>query len=160
MPGSRSKIKTVKGLSTLRQLWRWEGKTVVFTNGVFDILHSGHVHLLEKAKSLGDVLIVGLNEDDSVRRLGKGPDRPINAFPDRATVLAALSCVDVVIGFPEDTPLELIEKLRPDVLVKGGDYKKSGVAGRQYAGKVVIVPFKHGYSTTSLVAKVRRQAVK
>jgi D-beta-D-heptose 7-phosphate kinase/D-beta-D-heptose 1-phosphate adenosyltransferase len=156
MAASRDKIKTIKRLLTLRDLWRWEGKSVVFTNGVFDILHAGHVHLLEKARSLGDILILGLNEDDSVRRLGKGPDRPINRFEDRAAVLAALSCVDVVIGFSEDTPLQLIEKLRPDVLVKGGDYKKSDVAGRQFAGKVVIIPFKKGYSTTSLVTKVRK----
>ena len=150
-----NKPKSLKHLLTLRDLWRWEGKTVVFTNGVFDILHSGHVHVLEKAKSLGDVLIVGLNEDDSARRLGKGPERPINRFEDRAAVIGALRCVDVVIGFSEDTPLRLIRDLKPDVLVKGGDYKKSDVAGREHAGKVAIIPLKKGYSTTGLVKRLR-----
>jgi D-beta-D-heptose 7-phosphate kinase / D-beta-D-heptose 1-phosphate adenosyltransferase len=150
-----TKLNTLKKLLTLRRLWRWEGKTVVFTNGVYDILHPGHVQLLERAKSLGDVLIVGLNADASVRRLGKGPERPINRFEDRAAVLSALSCVDAVIGFSEDTPAELLARIRPDVLVKGGDYKKEQVAGREHAGRVVIVPLKKGYSTTAVVRKLR-----
>jgi rfaE bifunctional protein nucleotidyltransferase chain/domain len=152
---SRDKIQSVKKLQRLRQLWAWEGKKVVFTNGVYDIFHAGHVHMLEKAKALGDVLIVGVNKDASARRLGKGPERPINKFEDRATVLCALSCVDAVIGFDEDTPLALIAQLKPDVLVKGADYKKHQVAGREHAGKVVLVPLKKGYSTTGIVKKLR-----
>ena len=149
------KLKPLKKLLTLRQLWQWEGKTVVFTNGVYDLLHAGHVTLLEKAKALGDVLIVGLNSDASARRLGKGPERPINALEDRAVVVGALACVDAVIGFDEDTPAELLSKLKPDILVKGGDYKAKDVAGREHAGKVVIVPLKKGYSTTGIVKKLR-----
>ena len=137
MPGANDRLKTLKRLLTLRQLWGWEGKTVVFTNGVYDLLHAGHVQLLEKSKAMGDILIVGLNSDASARRLGKGPERPINRFQDRALVLGSLACVDAVIGFDEDTPGQLLSQLKPDVLVKGGDYKKNQVAGRQYAGKVV-----------------------
>ncbi len=155
MPSSRDKIKTLQKLQRLRQLWAWEGKKVVFTNGVYDLFHAGHVHMLERAKSLGDVLIVGVNKDASARRLGKGPERPINKFEDRAAVLCALSCVDAVIGFDEDTPLSVIEALKPDVLVKGADYKKQEVAGREHAGKVVLVPLKKGYSTTGIVKKLR-----
>jgi D-beta-D-heptose 7-phosphate kinase / D-beta-D-heptose 1-phosphate adenosyltransferase len=153
---SRAKIRTLKKLLTLRDLWRWEGKKVIFTNGVFDILHAGHVQLLEKTRSLGDVLIVGLNSDASARRLGKGPERPVNKWDDRASVLCALACVDSVISFEEDTPAELLEKLRPDILIKGGDYRKDQVAGRQSAAKVVIIPLKKGYSTTGLIKRLRR----
>lgn len=155
MDSSRAKIKALKDLLTLRQLWSWEGKKVVFTNGVFDILHAGHVRLLEKARALGEVLIVGLNTDASARRLGKGPDRPVNAWRDRAEVLGALSCVDAVVGFSEDTPEAILERLRPDVLVKGGDYKKDEVAGRRFAGSVALVPLKKGYSTTALIRRLQ-----
>ena len=155
VPSSKSKIKTLKKLLTQRRLWGWQGKKVVFTNGVFDLLHAGHVQLLEKCRTLGDVLIVGVNEDASARRLGKGPERPINRFEDRAAVIAALGCVDAVVGFAEDTPAQLLSLLKPDVLVKGGDYKKDQVAGRESAGRVVIVPLKTGYSTTSIVKKLR-----
>ncbi len=156
MARSTDKIRALKKLLTLRDLWRWEGKKVVFTNGVFDIFHAGHVALLEKCRSLGDVLVLGLNSDASAKRLGKGPERPINKWQDRAAVLCALSCVDAVIEFSEDTPAELLAKLRPDILVKGGDYRKDQVAGRESAGKVVIVPLKKGYSTTSIVNRLRR----
>lgn len=155
MESSKSKIKTLKKLLTLRQLWAWEGKKTVFTNGVYDLLHAGHVQLLEKSRSLGDMLIVGLNSDASARRLGKGPERPLNKWEDRATVLCALACVDAVVGFEEDTPTELLAKLRPDILVKGADYKSTEIAGRQFAGKVVRVPLKKGYSTTDLVRRLR-----
>jgi D-beta-D-heptose 7-phosphate kinase/D-beta-D-heptose 1-phosphate adenosyltransferase len=155
MASSNDKIQKLKKLLTLRELWRWEGKKVVFTNGVFDIFHAGHVELLEKCRALGDVLILGLNSDASARRLGKGPERPINKWADRAAVLCALSCVDAVIEFGEDTPAELLSKLRPDILVKGGDYRKDQVAGRESAGKVVIVPLKKGYSTTALVKRLK-----
>ena len=151
----KAKVKTPKSLRTLRDLWKWEGKTVVFTNGVFDILHAGHVDLLEKAKRLGDVLIVGLNSDGSARRLGKGPERPVNRWEDRAALLCGLEAVDAVINFEEDTPAKLVASLKPDILVKGADYKRGQIAGAHYAGKVVRIPLKKGYSTTSLIARLR-----
>ncbi len=137
---------------------REQGKIIVFTNGCFDILHRGHVEYLEFARSQGDVLIVGLNTDDSVRRL-KGPNRPINRFEDRAYVLAALEAVDYVIGFSEDTPYELIAEIVPDVLVKGADYRPEEVVGRDivesHGGRLVLAPFRNGYSTTSLIERIR-----
>lgn len=153
-----AKIKTLKRLKTLRSLWSWEGRTVVFTNGVFDILHAGHVELLQKARALGDILIVALNSDASSRRLAKAwPPRPINRFADRAAVIAALGCVDGVIRFEEDTPESLVKALRPDILVKGADYKKGQIAGARYAGKVVRVALKKGYSTTGLLARLAKK---
>lgn len=132
---------------------RQQGRKIVFTNGCFDILHRGHVMLLEKARSLGDVLIVGLNSDKSVHRL-KGAGRPINSQDDRAAVLDALRWVDVVTIFEEDTPQELITLVQPDVLVKGGDYTEDTVVGadfvRQYGGEVVIVPLLAGHSTSKI----------
>lgn len=154
-PSLIRKVKTWRRLQTLRQLWGWEGKKVVFTNGVFDLLHAGHVELLEKARALGDVLIVGVNSDSSVRRLGKGPERPLNKLKDRQAVLAALSCVDAVTSFSEDTPENLVALLKPDILVKGADYKAGQIAGAAHAGKVVRVAIKKGYSTTRLLKKVR-----
>lgn len=154
-PSLSRKLKTWRRLQTLRQLWGWEGKKVVFTNGVFDILHAGHVELLEKARALGDVLIVGVNSDSSVRRLGKGPERPLNRLKDRQAVLSALSCVDAVTSFSEDTPEKLVSLLKPDVLVKGADYKAGEIAGAAHAGKVARVALKKGYSTTRLVEKMR-----
>ena len=152
---SAAKLKTLKKLLTLRELWRWEGRAVVFTNGVFDILHAGHVQLLERCRKLGDVLVVGVNSDASARRLGKGPRRPINKLRDRAAVLGALACVDAVIAFGEDTPAPLLERLKPDILVKGADYKKSQIAGAESAGKVVRVKLKRGYSTTGLIKRLQ-----
>jgi rfaE bifunctional protein nucleotidyltransferase chain/domain len=149
------KLKAASKLKTLRELWRWEGKKVVFTNGVFDILHAGHVELLEKARAKGDILILGLNSDASARRLGKGPGRPVNKFKDRAAVLAGLSCVDAIVGFEEDTPEAAIKLLKPDVLIKGADYKKDQIAGRQYAGSVATIALKKGYSTTSLIKRLQ-----
>lgn len=159
MAGSRSKLKSWKQLKTLRALWAFEGKKVVFTNGVYDILHAGHVQLLERAKSLGDILVVALNTDASVRRLNKGPERPINRLADRAAVAAALACVDVVVAFPEDTPEKLLSVVKPDILVKGADYKASQIAGARHARKVARVPLKKGYSTTELVRRLRRWPV-
>ena len=131
---------------------------VVFTNGVFDLLHSGHIDVLAQARSQGDALVVGLNSDSSVRRL-KGPDRPIQSEGERAYVLAALQDVDAVVPFSEDTPLELIQRLRPDVLVKGGDYQPNTVVGREqvesWGGRVVIVPLRPGHSTTAIIEKLR-----
>lgn len=133
---------------------------VVFTNGVFDLLHPGHVDVLTAARREGDVLVVGLNSDASVRRL-KGPERPIRTEAERAYVLAALRCVDVVCVFDEDTPLELVRVLAPDVIVKGGDYTESTVVGarevRARGGRVVIVPLTPGQSTTSIIEKLRVQ---
>ncbi|TBR17647.1 D-glycero-beta-D-manno-heptose 1-phosphate adenylyltransferase [bacterium] len=136
--------------------WRRKRRRVVFTNGVFDILHAGHVSILERSRALGDFLIVGVNSDASVRRLGKGPERPINALKDRMRVLAGLACVDAVTSFGEDTPERLLSGLKPDVLVKGADYKAHEVAGRQHAGKVVLLSLVKGRSTTSVVKKLRR----
>jgi len=133
---------------------------VVFTNGVFDILHRGHVTYLDQAAQLGGALIVAINTDASAKRLGKGPERPINNQDDRAALLAALSCVDAVTFFDEDTPYELIEFLRPDILVKGGDYDMSKLAEtaliQMWGGHAVAVPFEHERSTTTLVNRIRQ----
>jgi rfaE bifunctional protein nucleotidyltransferase chain/domain len=155
MKASATKILPLKKLLTLRELWRWEGRAVVFTNGVFDILHSGHVKVLEKAKAQGDLLIVGVNSDTSVRALEKAPGRPINGWRERAEVVAALGCVDAVVGFSEATPERLMSKLKPDVHVKGGDYKPSDLPEAKHAGRVVIVPLKKGYSTTGLIKRLQ-----
>jgi D-beta-D-heptose 7-phosphate kinase/D-beta-D-heptose 1-phosphate adenosyltransferase len=142
----------------LRQL-QSRGQKVVFTNGCFDLLHPGHVAYLEQARSLGDALIVGVNTDASVRRLAKGAARPVTPEADRARVLAALACVDRVALFDEDTPLELITALQPDVLVKGGDYKLAEIVGREVVqargGQVLALPFVPGYSTTALLHRLR-----
>lgn len=139
--------------------WRSEGRRLVFTNGVFDLLHPGHLHQLQSARAEGDVLIVGLNSDSSVRRQGKGADRPILSEDYRSRMLAALRCVDAVALFDEDTPLELIRLIQPDVLVKGEDYAGKEVVGREVVeargGRVVLVPFLQGFSTTSLLARIR-----
>ena len=155
MKPSSSKILPLKKLLTLRELWRWEGRQVAFTNGVFDILHAGHVKVLEKAKAQGDLLIVGVNSDASVRMLEKAPGRPINKWRDRAEVVAALACVDAVVGFPESTPERLMARLKPDVHVKGGDYKPSDLPEAKHAGRVAIVSLKKGYSTTGLIKRLQ-----
>ena len=131
---------------------------IVFTNGVFDLLHPGHIDVLHGARACGDVLVVGINSDDSVRRL-KGPERPVRSAAERAYVLAALADVDCVAVFEEDTPLELIQLLTPDVIVKGGDYDPATVVGaaetRARGGEVVIIPLTPGHSTTATIAKLR-----
>ncbi len=131
---------------------------VVFTNGVFDLLHPGHIDVLVAARRLGDALIVGVNSDASVRRL-KGPDRPVRSIAERCYVLAALQAVDVVVSFEEDTPRDLIATVLPDVLVKGGDYDESTVVGaeevRARGGRVVIIPLTPGHSTTSTIQRLR-----
>jgi rfaE bifunctional protein nucleotidyltransferase chain/domain len=143
-------------LSSLRA-----GRTVVFTNGCFDILHVGHLRYLEAAKALGDVLVVGVNSDASVRRLNKGPERPVVGESERAEMVAGLKPVDYVVIFNEDTPVETIEVLRPDIHVKGGDYAPDDLPEaatvRGYGGRVVIVPFVPGASTTEILAKVKRR---
>lgn len=143
----------------LAHVWRLKSDRVVFTNGVFDILHRGHVTYLEQAAALGHRLIVGVNSDASVKRLGKGDDRPLNTEQDRAHVLAALRCVDAVVVFDQDTPMELIQAIGPDVLVKGGDWTVDKIVGgeyvRNYGGEVVSLPLVEGLSTTALVNKIR-----
>ncbi|MEO8880937.1 MAG: D-glycero-beta-D-manno-heptose 1-phosphate adenylyltransferase [Gemmatimonadaceae bacterium] len=139
--------------------WREaESGLLVFTNGVFDLLHPGHIDLLTVARTLGDRLIVGLNTDASVRRL-KGPDRPVRTEAERAYIVAALECVDAVTVFDEDTPLELIEAIRPDVLVKGGDYSPDTIVGRteveSWGGSVHVVPLTAGHSTTRIIEALR-----
>lgn len=134
-------------------------RPLVFTNGVFDILHRGHVTYLAQARALGASLIVALNSDASARRLGKGADRPVNTLADRAAVIAALGCVDGVTWFETDTPLELILAVRPDVLVKGGDWKPEAIVGARevqgWGGSVHSIAFEHQRSTTALLEKVR-----
>ena len=141
---------------------RWSGilpRPLVFTNGVFDILHRGHVTYLARARALGAALLVALNSDDSARRLGKGEDRPINRLEDRAALVAALGMVDAVTWFDEDTPERLIRAARPEVLVKGGDWPVERIVGASEVlargGRVVSIPFEHQRSTTSLVQRIR-----
>ena len=132
-------------------------RKIVFTNGCFDVLHFGHVHYLLQAKELGDILVIGLSSDDSVRRL-KGPTRPVNGEKERAFVLAALACVDYVVLFGEDTPKELIETVRPDVLVKGGDYDIAAIVGADFVqrngGTVTTIPFVEGFSSTRIIGQL------
>ncbi len=134
-------------------------RPVVFTNGVFDVLHRGHATYLAHARALGGSLVVALNTDASARRLGKGPDRPLNNEQDRAVMMAALESVSLVTWFDENTPLELISELQPDLLVKGGDYDMDKLAEtavvKAYGGKAQAIPFVDGYSTTALVKKIR-----
>jgi rfaE bifunctional protein nucleotidyltransferase chain/domain len=151
--------KVVVGRDGFESAVRRLERPIVMTNGVFDILHVGHVSYLERARRLGGALIVGLNSDASARMLGKGPDRPLNREHDRALVLAALMSVDLVIGFDERTPVRLIEQVRPDIYVKGGDYDIEALEEtrvvRSWGGRALALPFVEGYSTTTLVAKVR-----
>jgi D-beta-D-heptose 7-phosphate kinase/D-beta-D-heptose 1-phosphate adenosyltransferase len=143
-----------------KQVYRWKllGRKIVFTNGCFDILHKGHLELLTQAASLGHVLIVGINADDSVRRL-KGEERPVNDENFRGLLLASLAIVDAVCIFTEDTPLELIQTIIPDFLVKGGDYDSSTVVGAEdvikNGGEVVIIPLVKGYSSSSIIQKIK-----
>jgi len=143
----------------LANIWRMKGDRIVFTNGCFDILHRGHVEYLQEAAALGDRLIIGVNSDASVRRLGKAPDRPLNHQDSRAKVLAALRFVDAVVIFDQDTPLELITAIGPDVLVKGGDWKAEQIVGgdvvQARGGEVRSLKMVDGFSTTALVEKIR-----
>jgi len=140
--------------------WKREGKRIVFTNGCFDILHAGHVDYLQKAKALGDVLIVGLNSDASVRRL-KGKERPVNPQEERKKVLEALKPVDLVVVFEEDTPERLIREIKPDVLVKGGDWSIDKIVGadfvKSYGGEVKTIQFVHNTSTTDIINRIRQK---
>jgi D-glycero-beta-D-manno-heptose 1-phosphate adenylyltransferase len=138
---------------------RSSGRRIVFTNGVFDLLHPGHVRYLRAARDLGDLLIIGLNADESVRR-NKGPNRPINPENERAEVLSALECVDAVVIFAEDTPAEIIRLVQPDILVKGADWAADAIVGRDTVenrgGRVVRIPVEQGYSTTSIVERIKK----
>jgi rfaE bifunctional protein nucleotidyltransferase chain/domain len=140
--------------------WKQNGLKVVFTNGCFDILHLGHLDYLEKSRDLAEKLVVGLNTDKSVRQL-KGPDRPINNEYARARMLAAMSFVDLVIAFDEETPLELIKKIKPDILVKGKDYEVENIVGAEFVigngGEVKTIELKEGYSTTDIINKIKNK---
>jgi rfaE bifunctional protein nucleotidyltransferase chain/domain len=142
---------------------RAAGKSIVFTNGVFDLLHVGHLRYLQHARALGDALFVGVNSDRSVRA-NKGQDRPVTPEGERAELLASLACVDGAVVFDEDTPLALIGALQPDVLVKGADWAEDAIVGRDVVeargGRVVRVALEHGYSTTAIMEKIRKQARK
>jgi rfaE bifunctional protein nucleotidyltransferase chain/domain len=155
-------METAAKVRSLTDVLGWRARQpgpIVFTNGVFDLLHPGHVELLEVARREGAALIVGLNSDASVRRLGKGADRPVTPEAARARVLAGLAAVDCVVLFDEDTPLELITRLQPDVLVKGADYSRDAIVGAELVesrgGRVVRVPLVHGFSTSSIVERLR-----
>ncbi len=151
---SDAHIKSFVDINSIVSRCRMNGKKVVFTNGCFDILHVGHVKYLQIAKSFGDILIVGLNSDESVSRL-KGPTRPVNIAEDRAYLLAALEAVDFVVPFTEDTPYDLIKMIEPDVLVKGGDYEGKAVVGTEFASELKLVDFVDGKSTTKTIQKIQ-----
>ncbi|MBB6269840.1 rfaE bifunctional protein nucleotidyltransferase chain/domain [Pedobacter cryoconitis] len=152
------KIVSLPELTPLVDYWKSEGKKIVFTNGCFDLLHAGHITYLTEAASLGDILIIGLNSDDSVSRI-KGPSRPVNDETTRSLVLGAMSFIDAVVFFNEDTPLELIKKVLPDVLVKGGDYQIENIAGAketiENGGTVQVLTFLPGYSSTAIIDKIK-----
>ena len=153
------KFLDTPALESLVDLMRTNKQSIVFTNGCFDLLHPGHIDYLQKAKTLGDVLIVALNSDDSVRQI-KGESRPVNSLNDRMAMLAALECVDFVTSFQEDTPYNLIDAIKPDILVKGGDYTKDEIVGadivEDYGGEVKILDFLPGYSSSDLIKRIQK----
>lgn len=157
---SGSKIKSLKQLSKIALLLRSKGKKIVFTNGCFDILHFGHVYYLQQAKKQADILIVGLNSDKSIRRI-KGKNRPIVCQQDRAGVLAGLESVDYIVIFNEDTPLETISAIKPDILIKGSDWQKNNIVGSEvvcrYGGKVATIKLAKGRSTTNIIERIVKQ---
>jgi rfaE bifunctional protein nucleotidyltransferase chain/domain len=152
-------MTSLKDGAALARAIRDQGRRVVFTNGVFDILHPGHLRYLQHARALGDALIIGLNSDASVRK-NKGPGRPINTEQERAEVLEALECVDAVIVFGEDTPAHIITAIQPDILVKGADWAEDAIVGRDTVeasgGRVVRVPVEQGFSTTAIIDRIKR----
>lgn len=154
------KEKVVSQDQALKELkaWREKNKKIVFTNGCFDIIHPGHIDYLSQARDLGDILVLGLNTDQSVRRLNKGSNRPINDERTRAYVLAGLASVDLIVFFDEETPYNLIKLLQPNVLVKGKDYEVEKIIGydilKENGGEVITIPFLEGYSTSSLIKKI------
>lgn len=153
------KFLDTPALESLVDLMRTNKQSIVFTNGCFDLLHPGHMDYLQKAKTLGDVLIVALNSDDSVRQI-KGESRPVNSLNDRIAMLAALECVDFVTSFQEDTPYNLIDAIKPDILVKGGDYTKDEIVGADIVedngGEVKILDFLPGYSSSDLIKRIQK----
>lgn len=157
LPSAQLKIFNRETLPALLDRWRSAGDEIVMTNGCFDILHAGHIQYLEQAAQLGSKLIVAVNEDDSVRRL-KGDTRPINTLASRMYLLASLSCVDAVVSFSEDTPLNIILAFKPDILVKGGDYNPTTIVGaaeiEEWGGEVRVLPFVEGFSTTSVERRI------
>ena len=160
-PSTTGVVMSQEGIRAFVRAQRSAGRRVVFTNGVFDLLHPGHVRYLQEARSLGDLLVVGLNADESVRR-NKGPARPINSEAERAEVMAALACVDAVVIFAEDTPADIIRLVEPDILVKGADWAADAIVGRDTVeargGRVVRVPVEQGYSTTAIVEKIQNSS--
>ncbi len=159
MEESARKIKTFQEASAQVKGWQHEGHHVVFTNGCFDIIHLGHVDYLEKARMLGDKLVIGLNSDDSVSRF-KGPERPLQDQTSRARILASMQFVDLIVFFNEDTPLNLISEIKPNILVKGSDYLAGNIVGadvvKKNGGVVKTIDFVPGYSTTRIVEKIKR----
>jgi len=157
-PGARSPLDVDAALTLVSRV-RAGGGTVVFTNGVFDLLHPGHVRYLQAARALGDALIVGVNSDRSVRA-NKGPSRPLNAAAERVEVLAALACVDAAVVFDEDTPHATVARIQPDVLVKGADWPEDNIVGRDVVeargGRVVRMPLEPGFSTTALIERAAK----
>ena len=155
-----AKVVGVEELQRVLNVERFYGKKIVFTNGCFDILHRGHVEYLTKARDLGQVLVLGLNTDASVKRQNKSPERPINDQQTRATVLAALECVSFVVLFDDDTPYDLIKAVQPDILVKGADYKPEDIVGYDIVtargGQTVTIPLTEGFSTTGLIEKLKK----
>lgn len=155
---SRSKIIDRRDLTSLLTYWRFKDLKIVFTNGCFDILHLGHIDYLSKARELGDILVLGLNTDNSVRRL-KGENRPVNGEEARAMILASLSCIDAVVLFDEETPYSLIDLVKPDILVKGSDYQPHEIVGYDIVtasgGSIETIPFLEGYSTTGIIEKLK-----
>jgi len=158
METSRKILPLDKGINKINE-WKKNGYKVVFTNGCFDILHLGHLDYLEKSRNLGDRLVIGLNTDSSVRQL-KGPNRPINEELSRARMLAALAFVDLVIAFDEETPLELIKNVKPDILIKGKDYSIENIVGAEFVlgngGEVKTIEILEGYSTTEIINKIKK----
>ena len=153
-----SKVYNLDALTTQVEQWKMAGKKVVFTNGCFDIIHRGHIEVLARTADLGDKLVIGLNSDQSIQKL-KGKDRPVIDEQSRAILLAALSFIDAIVLFSEDTPLKLISALLPDVLAKGGDYEIETIVGHEIVqengGKVELVPFVDGFSSTTIIDKIK-----
>jgi len=152
------KVKSIKEIKDIVLKLKKEKKTIVFTNGCFDLLHPGHIKILKKAKQLGDVLILGLNSDFSIKRL-KGKSRPILNQNARLEILSAISYIDYIVLFNQTTPLNLIKMIKPDYLVKGGDYKEDEIVGREYAKKIVRVNLYKGYSTSKIIEKIKNETI-
>lgn len=155
----KSKVLTIDQVLKQLLVWRLKDDVIVFTNGCFDILHEGHINYLHEASMLGNRLIIGVNSDDSVRRL-KGNERPVNGQSSRALMLAALHFTDAVILFEEDTPIHLIHQIKPDILVKGADYEENEIVGgefvKSYGGKIARIPLSEGFSSTGIIEKIRK----